>query len=111
MLFMPLQKRTFMLRAPRVLLLAAAVLLSLSACDLPFGIGSPTTRALEKGAAASLDARTFEITGVYTQTVVAPPPPIVSGARVAAPAVGTRWSIDLQLSNELLARRMSVSNG
>jgi len=94
-----------------VLLVAAAVLLSLSACDLPFGIGSPTTRALEKGAAASLNERTFEIMGVYTQTVVAPPPPIVSGARVAAPAVGTRWSVDLQLSNQPPARRMSVSNG
>ncbi len=92
------------------LLLLSGAVLALSACDLPFGIGSPTTRALENGAAASLEQRTFEITGVYTQTVVAPPPPIVSGARVSAPAVGTRWSIDLQFSNQLLARRMLVSN-
>ena len=64
------------------LFLLAVAVLALSACDLPFGIGSPTTRALENGAAASLQQRTFEITGFYTQTVVAPPPPIVSGARV-----------------------------
>ena len=96
----------------RVLLfLLACAVLALSACDLPFGIGSPTTRALENGAAASLQQQTFEMTGVYTQTVVAPPPPLVSGARVSAPAVGTRWSIDLQLSNQPPARRMSVSNG
>src|SRR5256885_11575884 len=94
-----------------LLFLVAGAVLTLSACDLPFGIGSPTTRALESGAAASLQQRTLEITGVTTQTVVAPPPPIVSGARVSAPAVGTRWTIDLQLSNQPPARRMSVSNG
>jgi hypothetical protein len=92
------------------LFLLAGAVLGLSACDLPFGIGSPTTRALENGAAASLQG-TFEMTGVYTQTVVAPPPPIVSGARVSAPAVGSRWSIDLQVSNQPPARRMSVSDG
>ena len=93
-----------------VFLLAGAVL-ALSACDLPFGIGSPTTRALENGVVASLQGRSFEVTGVYTQTVVAPPPPIVSGARVSAPAVGTRWTLDLQLSNQPSGRHMSVSNG
>ena len=59
-----------------LLFLLAGAVLGLSACDLPFGIGSPTTRALENGAVASLQGRTFEITGVYTQTVVAPPPPM-----------------------------------
>ena len=93
------------------LFLLAAALLGLSACDLPFGIGSPTTRALENGVLASLQQQSLEITGFYTQTVVAPPPPIVSGARVSAPAVGTRWSLDLQLNNQQSARRMSVTNG
>ena len=93
------------------LFVVAGGVLLLSACDLPFGIGSPTTRALENGAVASLEGRSFEVTGFYTQTVVAPPPPIVSGARVSAPAVGTRWTLDLQLSNQPAGRRMSVSNG
>jgi len=106
---MPLHKASQMSKV--FLFLLAGAVLTLSACDLPFGIGSPTTRALESGAATSLQQRTFEVTGVYTQTVVAPAPPIVSGARVSAPAVGTRWSIDLQLSNQMPARRMSVSNG
>src|SRR5205809_5204045 len=110
MLCMPLQKASFMPRGS--LFLLAGAVLALSACDLPFGIGSPTTRALESGAAASLQQLSFEITGVYTQTVVAPPPPIVSGARVSAPAVGSRWSLDLQLSSRPPGgRRMSVSNG
>ncbi len=91
-------------------MLACAVL-ALSGCDLPFGIGSPTTRALESGAADSLSQGSFEITGVYTQTVVAPPPPVVSGARVSAPAVGTRWTLDLQVSSDPPGRRVSVSAG
>ncbi|HEV2218625.1 MAG TPA: hypothetical protein VGV88_13770 [Candidatus Dormibacteraeota bacterium] len=90
-----------------VFVLAGAVM-CLSACDLPFGIGSATTRALENGAVASLQQVSFEVGGVYTQTVVAPPPPIVSGARVSTPAVGTRWNLDLQLTGQL--RRMTVSN-
>jgi len=107
---MPLQKASFMPRGS--LFLLAVAVLALSACDLPFGIGSPTTRALESGAAASLQQLSFEITGVYTQTVVAPPPPIVSGARVSAPSAGSRWSLDLQLSSRPPGgRRMSVSNG
>ena len=53
---------------------------TLSACDLPFGLGQPTTRSLENGAAGTLVAATsFEITGSYTE--------------------GTdHWSIDLQVS-------------
>ncbi len=46
---------------------AAAALVALSGCDLPFALGQPTTLALENGAAASLDgARSFRITGSYT---------------------------------------------
>ena len=94
------------------LLLLAGAVLTLSACDLPFGLGTPTTRALEGGVAASLTQLSYEITGFYTQTVVAPPPPVVSGARVSAPAVGTRWTLDLQLSSRPPGgRRLSVSSG
>jgi len=50
--------------------LAAAVLLTgaLAACDLPFGLGLPSTRALEAGARASLASSRLEITGSYTDT-------------------------------------------
>ena len=45
-----------------------AALLVLAACDLPFGLGLPTTRALESGVAGTLDAaRSFKITGSYTE--------------------------------------------
>lgn len=56
----------------------AAVVAALSACDLPFSL--PTTRALENGAADTLGAaRSFELTGAYTES-------------------GDRWSIDLQVA-------------
>jgi hypothetical protein len=56
------------------------LLLLLSACDPSFGIGSPTTRALETGAADSLGAaKAFEITGSYTES-------------------NAQWSIDLQVT-------------
>jgi hypothetical protein len=56
------------------------VLLLLSACDLPFGVGQPTTRALETGAADTLSAaKSFEITGSYTES-------------------NAQWSIDLQVT-------------
>lgn len=61
--------------------LAGTVLVAtLSACDLPFGLGLPTTRNLQKGATGTLTAATsFEITGSYLE--------------------GTnRWSIDLQVT-------------
>jgi hypothetical protein len=44
------------------------VLVSCTACDLPFGLGLATTRALEDGAAAALDgAGSFEIGGSYLE--------------------------------------------
>jgi len=51
----------------------------LTACDLPFGLGLPTTRSLQSSAAYVLDTvDSFEITGAYSQ--------------------GTNhWSIDLQV--------------
>jgi hypothetical protein len=50
----------------------AAVLAALSACDLPFGLGQPTTRALENGAVASLDAaKSFRLSGSYNDQLLA----------------------------------------
>jgi len=49
--------------------LAAAALVTLAACDLPFGLGLPTIQALNSGAGDSLDAAgSFRITGVYTES-------------------------------------------
>jgi hypothetical protein len=48
-------------------LAAAGALVALAACDLPFGLGLPSTRALENGAAGSLStANSLEITGSYS---------------------------------------------
>jgi hypothetical protein len=61
-------------------LVGALALLALSACDLPFGLGLPTTRSLESGAAGTLiAAHSFEITGSYLEGT-------------------TRWSIDLKVA-------------
>jgi hypothetical protein len=72
----------------------AAVLAALSACDPSFALGQPTTRALEDGAAASLDAaKSFRISGSYTDqatTLTAP----ASSARTN-PA-GARVGVDLE---------------
>ncbi len=61
-------------------LVGTVLLATLSACDLPFGLGLPTTRNLQKGATGTLTAATsFEIAGSYLE--------------------GTnRWSIDLQIT-------------
>jgi hypothetical protein len=60
-------------------LIGAAVLGGLTACDLPFGLGLPTTRSLESGATSSLTAaQSVELTGSYLEGT-------------------TRWTIDLQL--------------
>jgi hypothetical protein len=69
-----------------------ALVLLLGACDLPFGLGSPTTRALEVGAAGSLStARSFELKGSYIES-------------------GTRWSIDLQVVRPS-TQHVTASNG
>lgn len=63
----------------KAVLIGALAAASLSACDLPFGLGLPTTRSLERGAAGGLaDATSLEITGSYYEG-------------------GNPWSIDLQL--------------
>ena len=65
-------------RALAVLAGAAAVAV-LSVCQAPFGLGRPSTRALENGAADTLAAaNSFEISGTYTEA-------------------GTRWTIDMQI--------------
>ena len=74
---------------------AAAIIAAVPACDLPLALGQPTTRALEDGAVASLDAaKSFRIAGTYTDqstTLNA----TASSARTS-PA-GVRATIDLQL--------------
>jgi hypothetical protein len=61
-------------------LVGFAVVASLSACDLPFGLAQPTTRSLETGATGTLVAAdSFEISGSYSEG-------------------NNQWSIDLQLS-------------
>jgi hypothetical protein len=61
------------MRPGALVMLGSAVLLAtLSACDLPFGLGQPTTRALENGAVASLDAaRSFRLSGTYNDQLLA----------------------------------------
>jgi hypothetical protein len=50
---------------------AAAALVALSACGLPFGLGLPTIRALNSGAGDSLDAaKSFRIAGTYSEASV-----------------------------------------
>ena len=71
----------------------AAILTTLPACDLPFGVGLATTRALETGAVDTLTAaNSFEITGSYTEPLTV----IASGAR--STATTATWSIDLQVT-------------
>lgn len=67
------------LRAAVAGVAGASLLAAVSACQPPFGLGTPTTRGLENGAADALGAAgSFEITGSYTES-------------------GQQWSIDLQL--------------
>jgi hypothetical protein len=81
---------------------AAAVLIALAACDLPFGLGTPSTRALEAGAEAGLRGSSFEMTGTYAGAGVSVPVQVASGARTSSPSPAppsdTTWTIDLQLS-------------
>ena len=60
-----------MRRGALVVLGSAALLAILSACDLPFGLGQPTTRALENGAVATLDAaKSFRLSGSYNDQLL-----------------------------------------
>jgi hypothetical protein len=52
-------------------LVAAAALVALAACGLPFGLGLPTIRALNSGAGDSLDAaKSFRIAGTYSEASI-----------------------------------------
>jgi hypothetical protein len=78
----------------RALAAAAGVvaLTALAACDPPFNLGQPSTRALENGAGGGLAAaKSFEITGTYTEA-------------------GDSWSIDLQVVRPS-TQHMVVSKG
>lgn len=66
-------------RRALAVLAGTAAIAALSVCQAPFGLGQPSTRALENGAADGLAAaKTFEITGTYTES-------------------GNSWTIDLQV--------------
>jgi hypothetical protein len=75
---------------------AAAVVAAVPACDPTFAIGQPTTRALEKGAVASLDAsKSFRIRGTYTDrstTLTSPASPARTNP------VDVRVAVDLELA-------------
>jgi len=92
-----------------LLVLLAVAALALPGCEV-FGIGTPGTRALESGVEASLKG-TFEVSGFYTQTHAAPPPPLVSGARFVPPPRGARWSMDLQLDRVAPSKHFLLSSG
>jgi len=86
-------------RAAFAVLGASAIAAAFSACDLPLGLGQPTTRALENGVADTLTAaKTLEITGSYTESGDPSLPAIpASGARKIVPPPTSSWKIDLQL--------------
>jgi hypothetical protein len=57
----------------------ACVIAAATACDLPFGLGLPTTRSVESGAVSTLDAaKSLDITGAYSDS-------------------GQTWMLDVQL--------------
>jgi len=75
MLHLPLQHRA---QVNQWIIAAMAILLA-SACQQPFGLGLPSERALENGAANTLSAtRGYEITGSYKVD-------------------GNQWTIDMQV--------------
>jgi hypothetical protein len=72
---------------------AVAILIALAACDAPFGLGLPTTRALENGAAGTLSAAaSLEISGSYRES-------------------GIDWSVDLQLTRPATEHVVISSTG
>jgi hypothetical protein len=79
-------------------LAGAAVLITFAACDLPLALGQPTTRALEKGAADTLTtARSFEITGSYTETETESPIPSTPASAARTNLSGVHLDLDLQV--------------
>ena len=79
-------------RAPAAVA-GAAVLIALSACDLPLNLGQPSTRALERGAADSLAAaKSLEITGSYTDQLAT-----LTGPASSARTTLTTAHVDIDL--------------
>src|SRR2546430_385572 len=79
---LPFRSRSQVLYRARAGLVGAIVVAALSACDLPFGLGLPTTRSLESGATGTLlAADSFEITGSHR----AGSPPPALGERCSSP--------------------------
>ena len=77
----------------------ALVLVGLSACSAPFGIGEPSTRSLESGVVDTLTAaKTFEIVGSYTEATPLCVGGSATGSRATCPLSAARWAIDLQVS-------------
>jgi hypothetical protein len=71
------------IRRSALVLAGAAMAVAVQACDVPFGLGLATTRALENGSSGTLTAaKSFEMTGSYTES-------------------GTSWSIDLQVARPI----------
>ena len=89
------------------LLLAVVLAATLAACNLPFGLGTASERALESGAEASLASSSFELAGTYSGPGVAAPSH-VSGARSNPAPSSTTWSIDWQF-NRTGAQHLTVS--
>ena len=91
-----------LLQARHVALAVAAgatVLASLFACDPSFGLGQPTTLALERGAADTLTAASsFEITGSYSESADLVLQTPASNARTNVPPPAMAWTIDLQVA-------------
>ncbi len=82
-------------RSALAVVAGAAVVAALSACDPTFALGQPTTRALENGAVASLDAaKSFRIRGTYTDrstTLTSPASPARTNP------IEIRVTVDLQV--------------
>ena len=79
--------------AAAALVIATAVAGALSACDVSFDFGQPSTRVLESGAADSIGRNAgFEITGSYLEGQ-------------------TPWTIDLQVGRAGLQHLTSTGNG
>ena len=76
----------------------ASVVLALGACQPPFNLGQPTTRALEAGAVGTLSAATsLEIKGSYTESADQSGLPIQRSSFARINLAGETVSIDLQL--------------
>jgi hypothetical protein len=75
-----------------------AMLLAFGACQPPFNLGQPTTRALETGAVGSLtSAASLEIKGAYTESGDQSGLPSQPASSVRIDLAGASVGIDLQL--------------